>query len=91
MSLDDLLRRLVMEDEQVLTAPDKQVKFTKLTVFDAHEKEIRSLPAGRALITNKRILFISSGVQQSKEGNAYSMYTWSVNHPSCLFSLRHLA
>ena len=65
MSFDDLLRNLVMDGEEIITPPDKHIMFTQVT-FDGVEKEAesRNFGEGRALLTSKRLLLLSSGYQK---------------------------
>ena len=75
MSFDDLLRRLVMDGEEIITPPDKHVMFTQVNLDDAEKKEdSRYFPGGRALFTSKRLLLLSSGYQQGIQLVAYLMH-----------------
>lgn len=65
MSFDDLLRSLVMENEEVVTPREKYVNFTCVTLMDENDREYRKFHGGRALLTTKRILLLSTGYQRS--------------------------
>jgi hypothetical protein len=57
MSFDDLLRSLVMDDEEIITPPDKHIMFTHVNVDETEQKgDSRTLPGGRALLTKTRLL-----------------------------------
>jgi hypothetical protein len=79
MSFDDLLRSLVMDDEEIITPPDKHIMFTHVNVDETEQKgDSRTLPGGRALLTKTRLLLLSSGYQQA---------TWIEKSSSLLYNV----
>ena len=65
MTYTELLQGLIHKDEVILTR-DPHLQFTTLVISNREGSKFTTKIGGRALITDKRMLFLSSQFAESK-------------------------
>lgn len=72
-----MLRYLLVNGETVLTPQGKQVVYGKVVLRNEKGDEYRKFPRGQAVLTNKRLLFLSCEHMQSMDEKnlVYSLVT----------------
>ena len=64
MSYDQMLAGLIMKDERLLSVD--HLDFVSISIYDESYKLLQTKPGGKAVLTDKRVLLISSQYYESK-------------------------
>ena len=65
MSYNELLSGLICKDEQLLSKD--HVNFMSLSIYDESYKLLQTKMAGKVVLTDKRMLLVSSQYNESKQ------------------------